>query len=132
MVELELEEAGTRLNGQTPVVARVPAPATSRPPAPAGGEADVLRRFLDEIDSYHQAIKGFADSEPDVVLLQCSSFLARLSEMRGECWRRSGARFAQIRSREIEPLIHDLHYQFQIHSRLLTVRELDYKMSRGQ
>lgn len=126
MAELVCEETTPNGNGSRPVI---PSPGL----APVGAdERRVLGGFIEEVNAYYQAIKTFHEQEPDEVLLQCSAYHARLTEIRGLLQRSSSARATQLRTREVDPLMHSIEKQFDIHSRLLTSRDLDFRMAGGQ
>jgi hypothetical protein len=112
-----------------------------RPPQPAGGPPRTDEQFgggLGSIDSVRAEVadaysdmKGFHNIEPDQVLRYCSGHSARLSEIKVlisqvepivRQWR-------TVRVNEVEPAIEELRSQFSIASRLIAVRELDWKMS---
>jgi hypothetical protein len=59
---------------------------------------------------------------------------ARLSELRVKIMRVEDFRqeWRPIRTREIEPALEELQRQYQIASRLHSVRELDWKMESGE
>jgi uncharacterized small protein (DUF1192 family) len=89
----------------------------------------LLRRELDE---YYQQILGFHMAEPDQVLLAVSGISARLIGIRAEIMRGGTQRANKFRTSELDPLLDHLEQQFRIHSRLLSVRDLDFRMSGGQ
>jgi hypothetical protein len=89
----------------------------------------VLRQELDE---YYEMIKLFHASEPDQVLLQVSGISARLTEMRAILMRNGGQRANKFRTSEVDPLLDQLKLQAQLHSRLIAVRDLDFRLSGGQ
>lgn len=99
-------------------------------------EVDEVRGWLEnvkgEMDSYYTMGKAWATAEPDVVMIQISSIIARLTEIRAMCMRDNGQRTTRLRLNEIDPLIEALNFQFKIHSRLQAIREMDYKVSGAQ
>lgn len=126
MAEFELEDgAGTR-RGSTPVL-----PPASGIPGLTLDERSQLQAYLHELDQYYAMIKNFEHEEPDVVLLACSGISARLTEIRAKLQRSGSARATQLRTREIDPLIEEIREQFKIHSRILSAREFDFKLSGG-
>jgi hypothetical protein len=84
-----------------------------------------------ELDEYYQQILGFHMAEPDQVLLAVSGIAARLVGIRAEIMRGGSQRANKFRTSELDPLLDHLEQQFRIHSRLLTVRDLDFRMSGG-
>lgn len=121
MAELTLEESNGYRDGAIP---SDPLPA-SAVPALGPDERVELQAYIAELNVYYTAIKQFHTQEPDEVLQQCSAFLARLTEMRALLQRRGTARANQLRTRELDPLVHDIHKQFDIHSRRLSALELE-------
>lgn len=85
-----------------------------------------------ELDEYYEMIKIFHTSEPDQVLLQVSGISARLTEMRAILMRSGGQRANKFRTSEVDPLLDQLKLQAQLHSRLIAVRDLDFRLSGGQ
>lgn len=127
MAEFQLEES--RHSGMVPVLPK-PAAAAARM-AEDGNEQAALHAYVCELDVYYQTLKGFFEKEPDEVLVMCSAITARLTEIRALLQRAGSARANQLRTREVDPLIHAVDTQFAIHSRRLSGLELDYRMTRG-
>lgn len=96
-----------------------------------GGRADALLQFRVEFDGYRRQMRDFVTMEPDEVLIALSAFSARASEVRVLLWR-DGSRLAQkMRTEEMDPFIDECDRQFKVHSRLQTIRELDWRMTGG-
>lgn len=125
MAEFQLEE--NRYGGMVPVL---PKPADNAARLDANEQA-ALHSFVCELDVYYTTLKGFFEQDPDQVLVMCSAITARLTEIRALLQRAGSARANQLRTREVDPLIHAVDTQFAIHSRRLSGLELDYKMTRG-
>ena len=87
-----------------------------------------------EVDDAFDDIKTFHQREPDEVFRLVSGHSARLAELRGRSYRIEDRApvWKAIRTREIEPALDELNKQFQIASRLLSVRDLDYRMEAGK
>lgn len=96
-----------------------------------GGSIASVRQ---EIDDCFADIKTFSNREPDEVMRLVSGWSARFSELKVRIRRIEDTHreWFPVRDREIEPVLDELQQQYVIASRLLTVRELDYKMSLGQ
>ena len=103
---------------------------TSRVFREVGGSIDDVRR---EIDSMFSDMRSFRDLEPDDVMRLCAGWSARLSELRVRIQRLDDMHrlWHQVRQRELEPALAELQNQFSAASRLLTARELDYKIETG-
>ena len=91
----------------------------------------VIAVYRQEIDEYVEQIQTFHMVEPDQVLLAVSAIAARLVAIRVELQRSGSQRANKLRTSEIDPILDHLDQQFRIHSRLLAVRDLDFRMSGG-
>lgn len=127
MPEFELEESVGRRNGSVPVL---PAPAGGLPNV-NGDERILIQQILAELDVYYTAVKEFAEEEPDIVLQQVAAFSGRLCEIRARLQRIGSVRANQLRTREVDPLMEQLDFQFRIASRLISMREFEFKASGG-
>lgn len=98
---------------------------------PELGSVDSVHGELDEIFS---VMKRFSVMEPDEVMLRCSGYSARLSEMRMLIQRIEDVHrhWKGVRTRELDPTMEELKFQFNVASRLLTSRAFDYEVTRGQ
>lgn len=123
MTTFELEESGRRSPAW---------PAEVAPTVPTDDEHTLRQEYIAEINIYVASMVTWHSQEPDEVLLACSAYSARLSEMRVHLQRRNSAFCKQLLSREVDPLLSQIEFQFRVHSRLLSSRELDLKMSGGQ
>ena len=87
----------------------------------------------EEIDEVFKDARRFHNMEPDQVFRLVSGHSARLAELRGRIQRIEAVHrvWASIRTKEIEPALDELMKQYQFASRLLTMRELDWKMETG-
>ena len=94
-------------------------------------DVEYLNSVMAELDGYYAELQKYETMEPDEVLLSVSGLLARLTAIRAECIRSQSQRANKLRTNEIEPLISALDQQFKIHSRIQTIRELDYKITSG-
>lgn len=110
---------------------RLPVALVDRP-APPDNEHEMRALFIQEITEYVAQMTAWHSMEPDEVLLACSAYGARLSEMRVYLQRKGSQYCKQLLSREVDPLLGQIEFQFRVHSRLLSSRELDLKMSGGQ
>lgn len=95
------------------------------------GSIDSVRA---EIDDAFSDMNVMYQREPDEVMRMCSGHSARLSTlrvlvMRIEDFRRE---WKPVRIRELEPALDELRNQYEIASRLHTVREFDYRIESGE
>lgn len=143
MAEFELEEAGpARRNGADPVVALTqvgtsapPSQLPQRPPQClptfSQDERKVLSGYAAELDTYYAGMATFEGMEPDEVMARLAAMVARLTEIRARLHRLGTTRATQLRTKEIDPLLDSLRILFQIHSRLLSSRQMEWDMARG-
>lgn len=124
-MELEVEAANGHRGGQSPVL----------PPVASfqqhGDERAMLQQFLTELNVYYTAVKLFAEQEPDHVLQQVAAYSARLVEIRATLHRSTSALAQKLRTKEVDPLLEHLDFQFRIASRQQSIREHDFKASGG-
>lgn len=92
-------------------------------------DVEYLNSVMAELDGYYAELQNYETMEPDEVMLSVSGLLARLTAIRAECIRSQSLRANKLRTNEIEPLISALDQQFRIHSRLVSMRELDFKVT---
>jgi hypothetical protein len=97
-----------------------------------GDDRIAVAAYRDELDDYYRQIVQFREMEPDLVLLTVSGISARLIAIRAQLVRSSSQRANKLRTSEIDPLIDHLKQQAQLHSRLITMRQLDWQLSGGQ
>lgn len=104
---------------------------TTRVYLEVGGSIDSVRA---EIDDAFDDMKTCVNREPDEAMRICGGQSARLSELRVRIQRIEDFHriWRPIRTREIEPALEELRNQFSVASRLLSVRELDWRMEGGQ
>lgn len=111
---------------------------TSAPPAPNTpltamdfgmglGSIDSVRK---EIDDVFSDMREFHNTEPDEVMRYCAGHRARLAEIRVLIQRIEviHRQWRPVRTNEIEPVLEELKEQFSIASRIISVRELDWRM----
>lgn len=107
------------------------------PPAAAASTSQKFPRIgsIDdvrvEMDHAITDARQYYQWEPDEVMRSVSGHLARLVEISQEIRRIEGSarQWKPVRTNEIDPLMKDLWDQFQIHSRLQSVREMDFRVS---
>lgn len=96
-----------------------------------GGSIDTVRK---EIDDAFEDMKEFHNLEPDEIMRLCGGQSARLSEIRVRIQRIEDFKreWRNIRTRELEPTLEELANQYTIASRLISDRELAWKMESGE
>ena len=118
------------------------APTTGAPGVPGAPDLDAhiqelggsVRSIRGEINDAFEDMKVFYQEEPDAIMRKAGGHSARLSYIRVLCmriedWYRPAR---DLRVRELEPAIQELANQYQIASRLHSVRELDWRMESGE
>lgn len=92
-----------------------------------------IEQVREEVDEVFKDARSFYNREPDEVMRLIAGHSARLAELRVRIHRVENIQrqWQAVRTREIEPAMDELQKQFQLASRLLTVRELDFKMETG-
>jgi hypothetical protein len=94
------------------------------------GSREIVRA---EIDAVLSDVRSFAEREPDEVMRLTSGYSARMTELRVRIQRVEDVHriWRGVRTREVEPVIDELKQQYLIASRLLSCRELDFKLAGG-
>lgn len=87
-----------------------------------------------EVDDAFEQMKTFHNNEPDYCMRMASGHSARLSELRVKVMRIEDYKreWMNVRTRELEPCLHELEKQYNIASRLHSVRDLDWRMESGE
>lgn len=87
-----------------------------------------------EVDDALEDIQKFHQMDPDEIMRRIIGHSARLSAirvwvMRIEDYQRE---WKDVRTRDLEPTLDQLGFQYDIASRLHTIREYDYKIETGE
>jgi len=103
---------------------------TTRVYSEVGGSIDSVR---EEINDAFADMKEFLNQEPDEIMKICAGHSARLSEIRVRISRIEDfhRQWKNVRTREVEVALEELQNQFSAASRLLSARDLDYRIERG-
>lgn len=88
----------------------------------------------DEVNDAYKDMAMFHQMEPDEIMRRAGGHSARLSYLRVLCMRIEdhARQWKDVRTRELEPTLEQLEHQYNIASRLHTVREFDYKVETGE
>lgn len=93
-----------------------------------------LEDAREEVEDVYEHMKDFYTQEPDEVMRLCGGYHARLAEVRMYVQRSEDQPnfrpLKQFRLNEVEPALKDLKHQYDIASRLLTQRQLDWEMAK--
>lgn len=95
-------------------------------------DKDWISNMQGELDAYYVVMQQLNLMDTAEVLQQLSSWSARASEMRTQLVRVESRKSNAFRTREVDPFLDECDRQFKIHSRLQSLRELDWKMASGQ
>lgn len=131
MATIPMREANPQLSGASDTErALSPLAAIHTRVFPGLGSIESVRG---EIDDVLADMKAFGSAQPDQVMAAVSGHSARLVEIiiqisRLEVVHRE---WKPIRTQEAEPVLAELKHQFQVASRLITVRGLDQQLMGG-
>lgn len=93
---------------------------------------DWIENYQIELDAYYGSLKSLNAMDPSAAFQTLSSISARVSEMRSQVMRVDSVRCTQFRTRQIDPFLEEVDRQFRTQSRIQTIRDLDYRVSRGE
>lgn len=91
-----------------------------------------LDSWRQELGGYFAEMQEFQNMAPDDVFLRLSAFSARASEIRYEITQTDNRRHQSFRTQGIDPFLEECDRQFRIHSRIQSVRDMEFKLSGGQ
>lgn len=94
---------------------------------PDRGSLDAWRK---ELDDFIAMMQDFATEDPDTVLQQISTIAARLTGIRSQIVRVESRALQAFRTREVDPLLDQIQFQFRVNSRRLSMMSLDFEMTR--
>lgn len=92
-----------------------------------------INSVRDELDSMNETMKGFDEEEPDEVMRACSAYSARLVEIQRRIFRIEDVLtyWKPVRTQEVNRLLEETRFQYEVASRILTQRKFDWEMERG-
>jgi hypothetical protein len=93
---------------------------------------DYITALRDEVDIFWRQMTQLKAMSTTEVLEFLSAALARVGEIRVTVYRDESRKANAFRTRELDPFISQVDLQFKIWSRLITHRQLEWDMSRGQ
>lgn len=114
-----------------PQAMRVAPPDTTVVHPEVGGSIDSVRQ---EINDAYEEMQEFYNNEPDFCMRVISGQAARLSYITSRIRRIDDFNpdWKAVRERELEPLLRQLEFQYDIASRRHTAREFDWKVETGE
>lgn len=84
-----------------------------------------------ELDSFYAQMRKFESMHVQDVFMCLSAFSARAAEIRTQLCRDDSRKALSFRTKEVEPFLNDCEFQFKVHSRNQSVREMEFKLSGG-
>lgn len=116
----------------TPVLAAIATPV-GQVALSAPGYLGSRKEIENELDSILAAARCFSVKPSDVVMMECSAYLARLTELRVLLQRvEHGSReYARVRTTQVQPIADMIELQYKMASRLVEVARQDIELSRG-
>lgn len=96
-------------------------------------ELGSINSVRDELDSMNEVMKRFDQEEPDEVMRACSGYSARLVEIQRRIFRIEDVLtyWKPVRTQEVNRLLEETRFQYEVASRILTQRKFDWEMERG-
>lgn len=132
MPEFILAEHGSNSNEVPVTVSEVPeSPFAESTTSVRKSEGLLIDALRSELDSFWTTVRKFQYMDVTEVLLALSAFSARAAEIRSNVMRSESRKLNAFRTREIDPFLDHCDFQFRIHSRLQSIREMEFKMSGG-
>lgn len=94
-------------------------------------EASVISAARRELDGYYVEMRHFDGFDVTDIFQKIAAWSGRAAELRSHLVRQESRRAATFRTRELEPFLEQLDFQFRIYSRLQSVRQMEADLSRG-
>lgn len=91
-----------------------------------------IEAWRQEMDIYLDKMQDWATSDPGLVMEEISSIAARLIQIRCDVVRSESRSLQGFRTKELDPVLAQVEFQFKIHSRRLSSMSLDWDVSKGQ
>lgn len=98
------------------------------------GGLGTREQIQDELDEIAAHIRSFFVKQPDEVMVECSAYTARLTEISVLLHRVEGLdrQYRQVRTMQVQRYLDELDRQYKTASRLLEVQKMDLAMSGAQ
>ena len=91
-----------------------------------------VEQWRTEMDGYLDAMVGWATDDPGTVMEQISSIAARLIQIRCDVVRSESRLMQGFRTKELDPVLAQVEFQFKVASRRLSSHSLEWEVARGQ
>jgi hypothetical protein len=92
-------------------------------------EDSQLATWREELDEYHEAMADFPSCEPSEIFRSLAAYSARASYIRGQVMRVDNRALTNFRTKELDPFINTLDYQFKVWSRYQTTVQMEWEIS---
>ena len=106
-------------------------PDPVKPTFSSNEDADAITVYRQELDGYYTQMREFNGWLSYEVLQALSAMSARASELRGHLMRNDSRRATGFRTKELDPFLDAVEFQFKVHSRLIAVQQAEWEMSKG-
>lgn len=100
--------------------------------APTTNGVDRYDQLQEEIDEYYSQLTDLHSLPPTEVFQRLSSMAARVAEIRNFLVRQEARRPTALRTKCVDPLLEQIEFQFRLHSRIHSVRDMEFRLSGGQ
>ncbi len=95
-------------------------------------EVDAVSGWRAELDAFHAKMRDeFQLGDPASVFMALAAMSARMSEVRTAIARSDNRRWQSFRKAELDPFLEECERQYRFHSRALSVREQELRLSGG-
>jgi hypothetical protein len=91
-----------------------------------------VEEWRSELDEYLNMMQDWSHTDPGTVMEEISSIAARLIQIRCDVVRSESRAMQGFRTKELDPVLAQVEFQFKLHSRRLSSLTLDWETSRGQ
>lgn len=94
-------------------------------------EGAVILAARSELDGYYVQMRAFDAMDVTDIFQKVAAWSGRAAELRSHLVRQESRRAATFRTRELEPFLEQLDFQFRVYSRLQSVRQMEADLARG-
>lgn len=91
-----------------------------------------IKKWRDELDGYLVLMQDWSNIDPSTCMEQIASMAARLIQIRCDVVRTESRNMQAFRTKELDPVLAQVDFQFKIASRRLSSMNLEWDVSRGQ
>lgn len=88
-----------------------------------------LEEWRTELDTYHGEMAQFISCDPSEIFRKLAAYSARASYIRGQVMRVDNRALTTFRTKELDPFITTLDYQFKVWSRYQTTVQMEWEIA---